>query len=133
MRMGGYVILARTLDVCRADLAGTAGEYRFNCPLDRMLFVFKEIPAWDFRARVAGGATDVEMLDWLNGAGAWRSAAEVHAWSDRVENDRPYGDPVRRQWFKGECERLGLSPLSTTLFDYLDAEDAAAFRSLAKA
>jgi hypothetical protein len=133
MRMGGYVILARTLDVCRADLAGTVGDYHFNCPLDRMLFVFKEIRAGDFRARVADGATDVELLDWLNRAGARRSIAEVRGWSDRVENDRPYGDPVRRQWFKGECERLELSPLTTTLFDYLDAEDAATFGSLARA
>jgi hypothetical protein len=133
MRMGGYVILARTLDVCRADLAGTAGDYRFNCPLDRMLFVFKQVRADDFRARVAAGWTDVEMLDWMKSTGVRRPAAEVHGWSDRVENDLPYGDPVRRQWFKGECERLGLSPLSTTFFDYLDAEDAATFGCLARA
>ena len=29
----GYVIAARTLDKCRASLAGTAGEYHFDCPL----------------------------------------------------------------------------------------------------
>ncbi len=71
-----------------------------------LLFVFKQVRADDFRARVAAGWTDVEMLDWMKSTGVRRSAAEVHGWSDRVENDRPYGDPVRRQWFKGECERL---------------------------
>ena len=32
--LGGYVVAARTLDKCRAVLAGTNGEYHFDCPLD---------------------------------------------------------------------------------------------------
>ena len=38
--LGGYVIAARTLDKCRASLAGTLGEYKFDCPLDNFLFGF---------------------------------------------------------------------------------------------
>jgi hypothetical protein len=133
MRLGGYAILARTLDVCRADLAGTADAYHFGCPLDRMLFDFKEIRVDDFRAHVAEGGSDADVLRWLENVGARRFTAEVRGWSDRVENDRPYEDPARREWFKGECQRLGLSMLTTTLFDYLDADDAARFGSRARA
>lgn len=32
--LAGYVVAARTLDKCRAVIAGTQGEYHFNCPLD---------------------------------------------------------------------------------------------------
>ena len=34
VRTGGYAILARMADKGRADIAGTVGEYHFNCPLD---------------------------------------------------------------------------------------------------
>jgi len=42
-RVGDYVILGRTLDKCRALLAGNIGEYHFDCPLDNMLFGWKGI------------------------------------------------------------------------------------------
>ena len=41
IRVGGYAILGRTLDKCRALIAGNIGEYHFDCPLDNMLFGFK--------------------------------------------------------------------------------------------
>ena len=41
--LGGYVILSRTIDKCRALLWGNIGEYHFDCPLDNMLFGFKGI------------------------------------------------------------------------------------------
>ncbi len=53
-----YVIAARTLDKCRAVIAGTAGEYHFDCPLDQMLLDFTGIKAEDFKDFVATGADD---------------------------------------------------------------------------
>ena len=38
--LGHYVIAARTLDKCRAALAGTLGDYKFDCPLDNFFFDF---------------------------------------------------------------------------------------------
>jgi hypothetical protein len=35
VRLGGYVILARMLDKGRATLAGNAGEYEYNRPMDK--------------------------------------------------------------------------------------------------
>ncbi len=34
IRLGGYTILPRILDKARAELAGTAGEYKFKNPSD---------------------------------------------------------------------------------------------------
>ena len=36
VRIGGYAILARTYDKCRALLWGNIGEYHFDCPLDNI-------------------------------------------------------------------------------------------------
>ena len=45
VRLGGYVILARIVDKGRAEIAGTAGEYKYNNPMDHHFFRFTGITA----------------------------------------------------------------------------------------
>src|SRR5260370_1338966 len=52
IRVGGYAILGRTLDKCRALVAGNIGEYHFDCPLDNTLFGFKGVKGDDFKAQI---------------------------------------------------------------------------------
>ena len=52
IRVGGYAILGRTIDKCRALVAGDIGEYHFDCPLDNMLFSFKGVKGEDFKAQI---------------------------------------------------------------------------------
>ena len=40
VRLGGYVILPRMLDKCRATLAGKNGEYSYDCPMDQGFLTF---------------------------------------------------------------------------------------------
>jgi len=40
VRLGGYAIPPRILDKGRAELAGTAGEYKYDNPMDRHWFRF---------------------------------------------------------------------------------------------
>src|SRR5258708_24885048 len=47
VKLGGYVLLPRSLDKGRAHIAGKAGEYHFNCPLDQRLFAFIGVNADD--------------------------------------------------------------------------------------
>jgi hypothetical protein len=63
--LAGYVIAARVLDKCRATLAGTAGEYEFDCPLDNQFLGFAGITADAFRNFVATGAPDAEVAAWI--------------------------------------------------------------------
>ncbi|MEM7602441.1 MAG: DUF5069 domain-containing protein, partial [Verrucomicrobiota bacterium] len=63
--LGGFVIAARTLDKCRAVLAGTAGEYHFDCPLDNLLFDFTGITADEFKEKVSAGVSDDEFSSWI--------------------------------------------------------------------
>ncbi len=128
-RIHDYVILGRTLDKCRSFIAGTLGEYHFDCPLDNMLFGFKEVRGADFKAHVEPGVSDEEVAAWLDKNGLSKTPQEVREWSARLENYRPFEDLSKREWFEQECAPLGIDPKTSTLFDYLDADDAA-FSSL---
>ena len=37
-RLAGFAIANRTIDKCRASLAGTLGQYHYDCPLDNIAF-----------------------------------------------------------------------------------------------
>src|SRR5258708_32679570 len=95
MRIGGYAILARTYDKCRAFLWGNIGEYHFDCPLDNMLFGFKGVKGDDFKAEVEKGATDEEMARWLDGHGDKKTTEEIKEWSDEDEASNPYHNPEK--------------------------------------
>ncbi|RYD33992.1 MAG: DUF5069 domain-containing protein [Verrucomicrobiaceae bacterium] len=127
-RLGGYALMARMIDKGRAALAGTVGDYHYACPLDAMLFGFKEVDAEEVKELLGTGATDDEVVAWFNGHGTPKSADEITAWSDSVEAALPYNNPEKKEWFAGECQRLGLDPAVTTLFGYLEADDADSFK-----
>ncbi len=63
--LGGFIIAARTLDKCRASIANTLGDYKFDCPLDNVFFDFTGISASEFKDKVATGASDDEMAEWI--------------------------------------------------------------------
>ena len=80
--LGGYVIAARTLDKCRATVAGTPGEYHFDCPLDNFFFAFAGISADDFKNFVATGASDEEVAKWIEGKAKQTSRVEIIRWNN---------------------------------------------------
>jgi hypothetical protein len=131
VRVGGYAILARTYDKCRALLGGNIGEYHFDCPLDNMLFGFKGVKGDDFKAEVEKGASVEEMARWLDSHGDKKTPEEVKAWSDEVEASNPYNDPEKRDWFVEQLKPHRLNPLTTTLFDWLETDDKASYQQAA--
>jgi hypothetical protein len=131
VRIGGYAILGRTLDKCRALLWSDIGEYHFDCPLDNMLFGFKGVTGDDFKKQVEAGASDEEMAKWLDNNGERKTADEIKAWSDGVEATRPYDNPERRDWFVEQTKPLGLDAQKVTLFDWLEADDKASYAKAA--
>src|SRR6476469_919298 len=88
IRVGGYAILGRTIDKCRALVAGNIGEYHFDCGLDNMLFGFKGINAADFKAQIENGASDQQMAEWLDQSGEKKTLEDIKRWSDEVEANR---------------------------------------------
>ena len=128
-RLSNYALMARMIDKGRADLQGNVGEYHFACPLDQMLFEFKGVNADEVKKLLASGAADEQVVSWFESHGTPRTAEETKTWSNGVEGYRPYDDPEKRDWFSDECAKLGLKPESSTLLDYLEADDAVSFKN----
>ena len=76
-------IAARALDKCRAELAGRAGSYHYNCPLDRVFFDFTGIDAAEFKQFVATGASDQEVATWVAEKSRVHDHAKIARWSRR--------------------------------------------------
>ena len=130
-RVGGYVILARTYDKCRALLWGNIGEYHFDCPLDNMLFGWKGVKGDDFKAAVEAGASDQEMVEWMNTHGERKSPEEVRAWSEQMIAPNPSFGPEKRDWFVEQVSVYNLDPTKTTLFQWLDVDDRESYKKAA--
>jgi hypothetical protein len=116
------------IDKGRATLNGTNGEYHFNCPVDNMLFQFKGVDGEEVRKLLQSGASDEEVADWIAAHGAKKTPAEIKAWSEAKEQLYYTNIPEKKEWFDGECRRLGLDPARTTLFDYLEEDDRVSFK-----
>ena len=131
IRVGGYAILGRTIDKCRALVAGDIGEYHFDCPLDNTLFGFKGVKGDDFKAQIENGASDQEMVEWLNRNGEKKTPEEIKRWCEKVEVDSLYNDPEKRDFFSEETKKLGLDPAKTTTFEWLELDDKVSYAQAA--
>jgi hypothetical protein len=123
IRVGGYAILGRTIDKCRALVAGNIGEYHFDCPLDRHLFEFKGVRGQDFRAQIEQGASDEEIIEWLNQSGEGKTSAQIRRWGEKMEASSLHDDLEKREFFVEACRKLGLDPTKTTTFEWLEVDD----------
>ncbi len=97
--LGGYVIACRTLDKCRAVLAGTGGEYHFDCPLDRLFFDFTGIDSEAFKSKAAQGASDDEMAEWIRKHAKQKERIEVIKWNNDLRTKRISEMPDELQEF----------------------------------
>lgn len=124
VRLGGYAVLPRVLDKCRAVIAGTQGEYKFNCPLDQRFFAYVQVDAEAFKAEVAKGKGDGEMLDWVNSTSKSKpSAHDIAAWSCAADHRAP-ADPESREFYNGIHSKIGPKREDlVTWADLLDLDD----------
>lgn len=97
--LGGYVIAGRTLDKCRAVIAGTAGEYHFDCPLDQLFLTFAGITAEDFKAFVATGADDAAVAEWIQTNATAHTQEELVQWNNDLRYKRISEMPIELQVF----------------------------------
>ena len=118
-RLGGFAIACRAVDKCRASLAGTLGDYHYDCPLDKQLFSFKGITGDQFTAAVKAAKNYDEVGTWLLNHGTEKTPPEIEDWSDDQEGNSLMKKPEKRAYFIEDCHRLGLDPNKTTTFDWL--------------
>ncbi len=129
VRVGGYAILGRTIDKCRALISGNIGEYHFDSLLDNVLFGFKGVKGSDFKAEIEKGASDMEMARWLDNHGEQQSPDEVQGWADEMDRATLLDNPEKQDYFIEECQKLGLDPERTSIFTWLETDDKASHSS----
>ncbi len=129
VRLGGYVLLPRLLDKCRAEIADTCGEFHYNCPMDRRFFDFAGIDHEALKVEAAKGLGDGEILAWITAnAQNKRSDWEIAQWSAHRETAAP-GDNESREFFSSQIAAGGGATREdlATWFDYLDFDDHVSF------
>jgi len=132
VRLGGYVILPRMLDKGRATLAGTNGEYHYNCPLDQRFLGFAGIDPEALKQQLAAGKGDGEILQWiLENSATKPSDIEIAAWSDFAERRTP-SDVETRAYFNAQHTNYGPKREDiVNWFDLLDLDDYVSFGGIA--
>lgn len=128
VRLGGYTILPRMLDKCRATIAGKNGEYHFNCPLDQRFLEFVGIDAEALKQEVAKGLGDGEILAWIEANAKHKHAPhEIIAWSCYSEHRAP-ADMESRGYFSGIQEKIAPKREDiSNWFELLDVDDFVTF------
>jgi Domain of unknown function (DUF5069) len=128
VRLGGYVILPRMLDKCRALIAGKVGEYDYACPTDQRFLDFVGISSDALKKQVATGKGDGELLEWIQkNARNKRTDSEILAWSAYHEQRAP-GNTEGREFFHETHAKIAPKREDiASWFDLLDLDDYVSF------
>jgi hypothetical protein len=127
-RLGGFVHLPRLIDKARAVVAGTNGDYHYNCPIDQRFWAFTGVNPEAFFAEVKSGKSDSELLAYaLAHCQPTRQPSEIAAWSQWFEQLTPT-PPDTRAFFndvhrKNAAHRHDIA----TWFDWLELDDYVTF------
>ncbi len=133
VRLGGFALLPRLLDKCRATIIGKNGEYHYACPLDQHFFRYTGLDPAALQAVVAAGKGDGEILEWiLSHAPIPHQPWEISAWSDHHERRGPDSDAETLAYFAGAVGKLTLTREDVrTWAELLDLDDHVTFGGLA--
>ena len=128
-RLGGYALLPRMLDKCRAEIAGKNGEYHYNCPLDQHILNFLGLDPAALKAEVATGKGDGEILAWIVANQKHpRQPWEIQQWSDWRDRRGPDSDAETLKYFADYVGNLTQTREDiTTWADVLDLDDYVTF------
>ncbi|MGB8167724.1 MAG: DUF5069 domain-containing protein [Chthoniobacteraceae bacterium] len=130
LKLGGYVILPRLLDKCRAIIAGKIGEYKFGGEgMDRHFFNYTGLDENALKAEVATGKSDSEMLAWIAAnAKPSREPWEIAHWSQYHLQRGPDSDAETWQFFGEKVGKFSTTREDIkTWFDLLDLDDYVSF------
>lgn len=123
--IAGYVVAARCVDKCRAVLAGSAGEYHSDCPLDRVWLDFAGIQYKAFRKFLATGADDASVSEWVAKKAKQKNRSEVIAWNNPMRDKAISKMPMKLQEFLEDYipANLPQDKIVRVWFDVYDIEE----------
>lgn len=122
--LGGIAILPRMIDKGRALLAGTIGDYHYDCPLDNIVKSFLDFDADALKEQLAAGKGDGEILEWLLANSKNKpSPVAIAGWTDHVNRFVP-GDLGMRGFLQDTHGKIAPNRTDiVSLFDLLDLDD----------
>jgi hypothetical protein len=128
-RLGGYALLPRMLDKGRATIAGTNGEYRYDCPLDQHILNYLGLDAAALHEQLALGKGDGEILEWINAnAKTPHTPWEIQQWSDFQDRRGPDSDAETLQYFAQAVAKFSTTREDIRSWaDLLDLDDHVTF------
>jgi hypothetical protein len=127
-RLGGFVHLPRLIDKARATVAGTNGDFHYDCPVDAHFWAFTGIKPAAFLKEIKAGKGDGELLAYvLAHARPQRSPGDIASWSAWFENRAP-GNVDGRTFFNDVHKRNAPDREDIgTWFDWLELDDFVTF------
>lgn len=128
VRLGGFAHLPRLIDKARATLAGTQGEYHYDCATDGLFWEFTGLNAAAFLAEVKTGKCDYDLLNYVSATmQPKRTKSEIAAWSAWIESRPPFA-VEGRAYFNQLHTAIGPRREDIgTWFDLLDLDDFVSF------
>lgn len=116
------------LDKGRASLAGTVGEFKFNCPLDQHFVKFAGIDPKALLALLKKGKGDGEILEWIARTSKTKpSFTDILTWSAYQDHRAP-SDLESRQFFNDYHSKMAPKREDvSSWFDLLDIDDHVTF------
>lgn len=117
------------LDKGRADISGTIGEFKYNCPLDQRFVEFVGIDPEALRDQLASGEGDGEILNWINETAQHkRTPWEIELWSEHMGRRGPESDAETLQYFSEAVGKMTQTREDIkTWADLLDLDDYVTF------
>ena len=129
-RIGGFVIAKRTVDKCRASVAGSWANIITIVRWTTCFSASRALAVSNSRRRLKPRKPMKRLEPGFKLTAKKKTPAEIKAWSDKVEADSVFNDPKKRAYFIENCAKLGLKPEKSTTFDWLEADDRASFKSV---
>jgi hypothetical protein len=127
-RLGGFVHLPRLIDKARATVAGTNGDFHYNCPIDQRFWAFTGIDPVAFMKEVQAGKSDGELLAYvLAHLQPRRVPSEIAAWSAWYEQLAPSTADARAFFTDVQRKNAPHRDDIGTWFDWLELDDYVTF------
>jgi len=88
-KIAGVVMLARTTDKAKGKVAGTIGEYHYNCPMDQAVLGFLGIDHEKFLDTVKNAKSDADIEAYAKTFAAKKSADEIASFNSNFLGYKP--------------------------------------------
>jgi len=99
LRLGGLAHLPRLLDKIRLRHCGEIHDYNYlTVGFDKYLLDLLQINGSELEGRVLQGATDEELLAWIQARARPLSDEDIREWNERILHGGPKDDTGRQRF-----------------------------------